>query len=148
MKFKILSLVALLAFVLPAFALDPHDAQVSNVTTAASTTSTSAAQAVTVATLTTHAVNAGTNSYIIMAQVDFEAPSGGAVTLQLTNDGTAIAGTARLVSNQGGVTLMAEVENIAVSKAITIQAVIAPSGATFKVNKASLVINGQAGATQ
>ncbi len=139
--------LALISFSTPAFALDPHDAQVSHVS-AQSVTSTTTAYSGTITSLTTVAVNSGTNSYLIFATVDYEAPSGGAVTLQLTNDGTAIAGASRVVSNSGSVTLMTEVEGIAASKVIALKALIAPSGATIKISKASLVINGQAGATQ
>lgn len=138
---------AALAISTPAFALDPHDAQVTS-TTDYSTTTTTTPQTLTILTLTTHAVNAGTNSYLISADVSYEVPSGTPLYFQLANAGTAIAGTLVKVNNAGRISIHTEVENIAASVAITLQAVVKTSTTPVKIAQADLVINGQAGATQ
>lgn len=139
--------LALLGLPLVSFALDPHDAQSINALSTQGVTTTTP-QTITLLTLTTHAVNSGTNSYFIWATVKFDLPLGGDYTLQLANAGTAIASTVIRISGQGYVTLMTEVESLAVSTALTLQVVCKNSGDPYKFPTATLMINGQAGATQ
>lgn len=150
LSLRSLSAVALLCLTLsgpPAYALDPHDAQSIQASQIQGVTSATP-QTITLLTLTTHAVQAGVNSYFIWATVKFSVPLGGDYTLQLANGGTAIAATVVKIAGEGYVTLMTEVESIAASTAITLQTVCTLSGEPYKFPTATLVINGQAGNTQ
>src|ERR1700731_4297565 len=81
---RFLSLLACMAVLsLPALALDPHDAQTAAVTATTLPVSTSAAQVTSLLSLTSHAVNSGTNSYFVWANVRYSGPLGDAVHLQL-----------------------------------------------------------------
>lgn len=141
-------LIALLvALALPAFALDPHDAQVSAVT-AQSYTSVVGTLTFTITSLTTHAVNSGTNSYFYYATVRYDVPSGQECSLQLTQGTTPIATTVTPISGRGDITLMTEVESVATSTVVKVQVVAKNPGDPISIQLATLMINGQAGATQ
>ena len=151
---RILPLLSLALFALtsPLMALDPHYVGSTTVREYSSQSSTSPAT-VTIASLTSVAVNSGTNSYFITATLSgYEVPSGGAVQFEITVDGTAIADSVITVSTTGNITLTGTIENIAVSKVIAVKA-IATGGTTsypmpIYVKKATLSAVGLAGATQ
>lgn len=145
--FSTLLAIVALAFTAPLFALDPHDAQ-SVTVREFSTITTTTPQTVDITSLTTHAVNSGTNSYIYTADLGYDVPSGGAVTFQLTQGTTPIATTLTKVSTTGHVVLTAEVESVATSTVVKLQAVAKYATTPIKVGKATLTIVGLAGATQ
>lgn len=146
MKKFLVPLLAVVLMALPVFALDPHDAQSVNVTNV-NNVATTAPQTFTIATLTTHAVNSGTNSYICTANIAYEVPSGGQVSFQISKGGVAISAV-RTVSNGGHITITCEAESVATSSVITIQAVANNITDPVRVGSATLTILGLAGATQ
>lgn len=159
----ILCASALLFAALPAMALDPHDAQVTSLT-AALNLNNSASTATTYAnvagfTLTTHAVNSGTNSYLIDAWVTFAEGSqaANAVTVDLTTTvssvTTEVPNTAISFGGSKTVHFIAEVESLAVGNVVNLRVKFAnvASGSnvnTLAVQAGVLRIVGLAGATQ
>lgn len=146
-KYLLLLLASVSLLTLPALALDPHDTQSTQVL-AVNNVSTTTPQTFTIATLTTHAVNSGTNSYIYTADITYDTSLGSEVTLQIAQAGTAVTASQKPISGSGHVTIHGTAEAVAGSTAITIQAVVANTGVPIKIARATLVIVGLAGATQ
>jgi len=148
LKSIILTFVAALALMATpsVFALDPHEVK-STTTTAYSTTTTATPQTLTIATITLTGCNSGTNSYVFTANIDYDVPSGNAVSFQISKGGT-LQGTAVKVSNQGTVTISATAEAVADASVITIQAIGKTTGTPVNVSRATLTCVGAAGATQ
>lgn len=147
MKRYLLPLLPCLALASPLLALDPHDAQVSTVT-AQNYNSITGTLTFTITSLTSHAVNSGTNSYFYRAFVKYDVPLGGECSLQLAQGSTAIAATVTPISGEGFVALETEVESVAASTVINLQIVAKHAGDPMKIPRATLVIEGLAGATQ
>lgn len=147
-KFKsfILPLLAILALASPALALDPHDAQISVVTNTNILTS-AGPQTVTLTTLTSRAVNSGTNSYFIRGIVKFNVPVNGPTTLRLLSGASTVLQSYKL-GGEGYAVIEAEVEGVPVSTVFSLQIVANNTGDTIKSAFASLAILGLAGATQ
>lgn len=158
-------LLSALLFCLPliSFALDPHDAQITAITVPI-LLQNSAAGATTYAnlagfSLTSHAVNSGTNSYIVDVDLEFVESSGAnnAVYFQLTSTisstTTAVASTVTGVGGRGHIHLMAELESIAVSTVFNVQQKFTYASnpgntGTVTVTAATMRIVGLAGNTQ
>lgn len=125
-------------------ALDPHDSQGVDLLNGIATTSITPAA---VLTLTSHAVNSGTNSYVVTALVDYyESAPGRIGTITLTVGTNTLV--TKTVGGGGSVTLRAEVESVAASTAVAIKYAAGGQGDKLQVAYAHLDIVGLAGVSQ
>lgn len=148
----ILLAAAFIAFVAtPAMALDPHYAGYSTVTNQ-STLSSVANTTWTVTTLSPGTVNSGTNSFLITANVRFNAPLGNAVHVQLSktvsSTTTIFSDTVQDITGEGNLTITYAVENIAASTTLNLAVVIDNANVPVKITRATLAAIGLAGNTQ
>lgn len=148
----ILLAAAFIAFVAtPAMALDPHYAGYSTVTNQ-STLSSTANTTWTVTTLSPGTVNSGTNSFIITANVRYNAPLGNAVHVQLSktvsSTTTIFSDTVQDITGEGNLTITYTVENIAASTTLNLAVVIDNANVPVKITRATLAAVGLAGNTQ
>lgn len=108
---------------------------------------TSANQTQTIATITTHNISSA-NSYLLIANLTYDAPSGTSVSVEISIAGTPISTTVQQISGPGNLTINTTSESIATGALVTVQVVFLYSGTPCKINRCALTASGILGVSQ
>lgn len=147
---RALFLAAALVLAVPAFALDPHDSQIASVSNVTLPVSPAAATVTSIVSLTSHAVNSGTNSYYVFGNVRYSGPLGNSVHIQLykTVSGTTTVLLTKTIRGDGDIQLTTQLESVAASTTLGIAILQDVAGLPQKIDSAVVTILGLAGNTQ